>query len=126
AFITDPAGDADMQIQIEVAVQGVPIGGEAMHYRSGQTVAEIPQDGAERVDGLAFMYEERIAQLRRQFQLTLEGAELHWPRGEDAIEVQAAFTDGPHRVGLGQQAQIGFGIGTPVTGVMGMDTRRAE
>ncbi|MNR39676.1 hypothetical protein D3C85_1579030 [compost metagenome] len=48
-----------MQIQIQVAEQGLFFAGEAMHHRGGQLIPVITQDLQQTLTGIALMEEYR-------------------------------------------------------------------
>src|SRR6185436_3559254 len=75
-LVRNPAGDADVQAEIEVlAGLGNP-GGEAMRDAADQLRAVFAQDSQEVVMGVALMQEYRLAQLNRKVELASEGDEL--------------------------------------------------
>ncbi|MNL77200.1 hypothetical protein D3C87_2033280 [compost metagenome] len=59
ALVANPAGNADVQIQIQVAEQGLFFAGEAMHHRGGQLIPVITQDLQQTLTGIALMEEYR-------------------------------------------------------------------
>ena len=77
-FVADPAGNADMQVQIQVAIQRGLVGCEAMHHGRRQSITEVPQDAHQGIAGVALMQEYGITQLHGQLKLLFEGLDLLW------------------------------------------------
>ncbi|MNC55608.1 hypothetical protein D3C75_1051460 [compost metagenome] len=59
ALVADPAGDADVQVEIEVAEQRGAFAGKAMHHRGGQTVTVVLEDRQQALAGITFMEKYR-------------------------------------------------------------------
>ena len=59
ALVVDPAGDADVQVEVEVAIQRPALAGETMYYGGRQAIAEVAQDRQQALAGVAFVEEHR-------------------------------------------------------------------
>ncbi|MCY1464699.1 hypothetical protein D9M71_827610 [compost metagenome] len=59
ALVADPAGNADVQVEVEVAEQRLLLPGEAVHHRGRQLVAEVAQDLQQTLAGVAFVQKNR-------------------------------------------------------------------
>ncbi len=103
ALVADPAGDADGQIQLQIALQLRGRTGETMGDAAHQGGAVFAHDGDEIIVGIAFVQEHRFAHPRRQFQLLVKGALLDLARRQVAKVIEAAF---PHRHHLGRARQL--------------------
>src|SRR5690554_7489988 len=107
-LVAEPAGQADMQVQVEGAVEGVALGGEAV----GHGVADVVAPGAEHLPHaptrVPLVDEERLAAGGGDLQLGLEGVLLLRRRGEVAVEVEPALAHG-HHLGLALQGRHGRG-----------------
>ena len=66
-----------------------------MRDAAGECGTEFAQDGVRKsLVSVALMQKDRLANIRRQFELPLETRELRWSRGEKIAEViEAAFAD---------------------------------
>ncbi|MNR16989.1 hypothetical protein D3C85_1336250 [compost metagenome] len=80
ALITNPAGDADVQIQIEVAEQRRLFPGEAVHHGSGQLIAVVAQDFQKTLTGIPLVQEHRHLQFNGHRQVFFQDFFLLWAR----------------------------------------------
>src|ERR1051325_6036760 len=91
ALVADPAGDADVEAELEIGVQLLLLAGEAM--RHGVLHAVRAQDLREARMRVARMQEERLADLEAELELRDEPFLLVGMRRIVAVEVEAAFAD---------------------------------
>ena len=126
AFIADPAGDAYIQVQIEVAEQAALVAGETMHHGRRQLVAELTQDGQQALAGVAFVEKHRQLQFDGQGQLLLEGMFLLRSWREVAVEVQAAFAHRAYPRLTQQGLELAVAVMVPAAGIVGVDAGGAE
>ncbi|MCY1183180.1 hypothetical protein D9M73_237840 [compost metagenome] len=59
ALVADPAGDADVQVHVQVAEQGLFFTGEAVHHGSRQLVAVVGENLQQALAGIALVQEHR-------------------------------------------------------------------
>ena len=90
-LVADPAGDADVKIEIEVCVECALVPGEAVHDGTPEPVAVTGEDGDESLARIALVHEQRHVELRGNLDLRFEGALLAIPGREVAIEVEPCF-----------------------------------
>ena len=126
ALVADPAGDADVQIQIEVTEQRLLFAGEAMHHGGRQLITVIAQDLQQALAGIALVEEHRQLQLDRQRQVLFQDFFLLRARREITIEIQPAFTHRHDVRLLEQTAQTLGAVGVPVAGAVGVNTGGGE
>src|SRR5690606_2936484 len=126
AFVADPAGDADVQVEIQVGIECALVAGEAVHHGRAEMIAEGPQDLHQALGGVALMEEYRPLGADGQFQMRFEYPLLLRARREVAVEVQPAFAHCTH-LRLGQQgAQLRRAVGRPFAGLVRMNAGGAE
>ena len=94
ALITQPAGQADVQVEIEIAVERLALTGETVHDGVTDIVAPVLEHLEHLATGVTFMQKQRQACLGGQRQLRFERSGLFGGGREVAIEVEATF---PHR-----------------------------
>jgi len=95
ALIADPAGDADRQSELEVAVELGAGAGEAV--RDAAPLRRVlAQDGDEVGVGIALVQEHRFAEPQGELELQVEGLLLRLARGEVAEVVEPALPDRDH------------------------------
>lgn len=92
SFVADPAGDADVQVEIQIGTDFVHAGREAMRDTTHQARAVLLQDRDEIFVGVALMQEYRFAQRNRQLQLAAKCVALRVARREIPEIVEPAFT----------------------------------
>jgi len=118
ALVADPAGDADVAVEVEALEQLALAAGEAVHHHPRQTVAQRAQDGHEIIVRVALVGEQRLAGLQCDAELALEGELLRRARRIVAEVIEARFAYRAH-LGLAcQRAQQGVGVGAVVAGVV--------
>ena len=123
ALVADPAGDADIQAEIEIGARLVDPGGEAMRDAAARR-ADIAQDRQEILVRVALMQEDRLAHSRRA-QLLLERVQLRLARRKIPKVVEAAFADRDH-FGLARQLARSLNCAASSSdGVMRMNAGRA-
>ncbi len=118
ALVADPAGDADMEAEVEIGVQLVLLAGEAMRHRLAH--AMVAQDLGKARMRVARVQEEGLAQLQAELELRDEPFLLVGMRRVVAVEVEAAFADGHHPRVLRQLAQLADGRGTAIARMVRM------
>ncbi|MNN75482.1 hypothetical protein D3C81_1917880 [compost metagenome] len=72
ALVADPAGNADVQVQIEVAEQRFLFAGEAVHHGGGQLIAIVAQDFQQALTGITFVQKHGQLQFDRHRQMFFE------------------------------------------------------
>ena len=120
ALVADPAGQADMQVEVQVAIERRALAGEAVYDCLRNIVTPGLEDLQHAAAGIALVDEQRQAALHGQAQLGLEGMLLFGGGGEIAVEVEAAFA---HRDHLGltvQLAHVGLQGAVPLAGIVGV------
>ena len=95
-LVTDPSGDADVQIELETGVDLGRSAGEAVRHGPDELRAKLAHHRDEVAMCVTLVQEDRSPQLDRQLELTAECRKLGCPRREIAIVVETAFTDGNH------------------------------
>jgi len=120
ALIADPAGDSNVQPQIQVSVKRGAIAREAVHHRVAQQVAASTDHWQKPRVGVPFMQKQRQTGARRLFQMPLENPFLLTAGRKIAKEIQARFPDRHHLGRVPQGGQLGQGRGSLMGGVMGM------
>src|SRR4051812_16682874 len=91
ALVADPAGDADVEPEIQIGMQLLGFAGEAMRHRCFHAVrAQHLREARVRV---ARVQEERLAKREPQRELRHEALLLRRMRRIVAVEVEAAFAD---------------------------------
>src|SRR5439155_26210199 len=108
--VADPAGDADVQPELDVSVQLVALAGEAVRHGSLHLVRA--QDLRKAGMRIARMQEEGRAELQAELELRDEPFLLVGIRRVVAVEVEAALTYGHDPRMLCQLAQLADGGGT--------------
>ncbi|CAI8924809.1 hypothetical protein EMIT0324P_30133 [Pseudomonas chlororaphis] len=126
AFVADPPGDANVQVEVQVVEQRALFTGKTMHHRGRQAVSEIADYFQQALAGVALMEEDRQLQFNGQGQVLLQHFFLLRARGEVPIEVQATFAHGFDAAFLEQAAQALGTVGIPVAGAMRMNTGGRE
>jgi len=100
ALIADPAGNPDVQPQIQVSVKRSAIAREAVHYGVAQQIAARPDHRQKTCVGVPFMQKQRQAGAPRMFQVPFKHPLLLAAGREIAKEIQARFPD-RHHLGRG-------------------------
>jgi hypothetical protein len=116
--IADPAGYADEQLKLQVALKLGSGSREAMRYRAAQLCAMLAQDGDEVRMCIALMQKHGLSCCDGKFKLLLEGLPLRVMRCEIAIVVKATFADRHNLGSMRKLAQCARQIRRPVIGVM--------
>lgn len=93
SFIANPTGDADEELQFEVALKLARGPGEAMRDGAAKPRTMLTQNRDEIRVRIALMQEHGLAAGRGNFELAVEGLALRLRSGEIAIVVKAALTD---------------------------------
>ena len=123
ALVADPAGDADIEAQVEVRVQLIFAAGEAMRDR-GLDFVRFQNLRKARVR-IARMQEERFAELEAELELRDAALLLVWMGRVVAVEVEPALADRHHARVLGKLAQGRDGFRVAIARVMRVHARRA-
>src|SRR5476649_496509 len=126
ALVADPAGDADMQVEVEVAEQRRLFAGEAMHHGSAQVVAVILEDLQQALVGVALVKKHWQFQLDGECQVFFEDFFLLWARGKIAVEIQPAFAHCTHAAFAEHTPQLPRAVAVPIAGAVGMNAGGAE
>src|SRR5210317_2094420 len=94
AFVANPAGDADITVQIKAFVKFCFAAGKAVHDNITQVSTILSENGDKIFMSIALVQKKRQAALNRDLNLLLERRPLRIPRREITEIVQAGF---PHR-----------------------------
>ncbi len=125
-LVTDPARDADVQVEREVRVEVRGRAGEAVHDDVGKFAA-TRRDRIDECDArLAFVQVERQPGRDREFDVRVDAAPLAGLVGPHAVEVEAAL---PHRDDRGvvhEFAQLGDLCIAEFAGRVRMDARGSD
>ena len=126
AFVADPTGDSNVEIEVQVGVQFALGSGEAMDDTANQPAAMRLENFDKVAVGVAFVKKDRHFQISGQGQLRFKALDLNLPWGEVAVEVESAFADGDDW-GLPGQLPQGcdsseIGIRLEFARVVGMNT----
>lgn len=121
SFIADPAGDADVQIEIQIGTDLIAARREAMRHATPQLRAEFSQDLDKILVSIALMQEYRFAQRDSQLKLTAERFTLRGTRRKVAEIVETAFTDRDHFRCRSQRGEFNPLLGPQIIRVMGMN-----
>lgn len=125
SFITDPASDADIHVQVQVIVKLVSFASEAMHdAAAGKLVPEIFQDRQKARVRVTLMKKNRFADFTSQLQLLLKYLLLHRAWRKIAIEIQAGLTYGDDISASGQRADLCQDFLAACARLVGVDARR--
>src|SRR2546430_13511781 len=110
ALVADPAGDADVEPELDVRVQLILLAGEAMG--DGVLHRMVAQDLRKARMRIARVQEERSAELEAQLELGDEPLLLVGMRRVVAVEVEPALANGHDAWMLRHLAQLADGGGT--------------
>ena len=94
AFVADPAGHPDVEVEVQVGVERGPVPGEAVDDGAREPCAPARDDGEEALVGVALVEKDGHAEPRREIEMGLERAFLVGPRREVAVEIEAGLPDG--------------------------------
>src|SRR6185436_19020488 len=118
ALVADPAGDADVETEIEVGLELLALTGEAVGNRVPHSMRF--EDLREPRVGVARMEKKRLAELEAQLELRDEPFLLVGMRRIVAVEVQAALADRDHFGMPGELSQGGNGLRAAVARMVRM------
>jgi len=103
ALVADPAGDADRQAELQIALQFLCRAGEAVRY-AAPARGVLAQYGDEIIVSVALVQEHGLAELRSQFELAVERLLLRGAGREVAEIIEPALSDRDH---LGKPRELG-------------------
>ncbi|RWW79984.1 hypothetical protein BHE74_00011711 [Ensete ventricosum] len=122
AFVADPTGDANVQVEVEIAEQRLLLAGEAMHDGGGKVVSIVLENLHQALVGVTLMHKHREFQFDGQGQVFFEDFFLLGAWREIPIEIQSAFTYRTHAAFIEQTTQALRAVAVPVTRRVGVDT----
>src|SRR5438128_12205957 len=92
-LITDPAGNADMEIHCQISLQFARRAGKTVHYCGWKLISISAENFREVLVRVAFVEKERHCQFYCQLNLSFKPAVLERARREISIVVEPAFTN---------------------------------
>ena len=119
AFVADPAGDADGEPELQIALELVRAAGKAVRH-AAPLRRVLAQDRGEVRVRIALVQEHRLADAARQLELAVERRALRGARREVAEVVEAALADGDHLAVAHELLELCRAAGIELGGVMRM------
>ena len=95
-FVTDPARDADVEIEIKIGMEVIAVAGEAVDHGRPEPVADGLQDLDEPAAGVALVHEDGEPDPGGDLELRLECPLLVGARREVPIEIETGLADRDH------------------------------
>jgi hypothetical protein len=118
ALVADPAGDADVEVEVEVVEQLALVAGEAVRDGARDAVPHRLEHRDQVVVRLALVQEQRLAGGQREPDLALEREQLRRARRVVAVVVEAGFAHGAHARIREQRPELALGVGGELRGVV--------
>ena len=125
ALIADPAGDADREPELQIALQLLSRAGEAVRH-AAPARGVLAQYGDEIIVSVALVEEHRLADLRRELELAVERLLLRGSGREVAEIIEPALTDCDHFGNPCELCERGKTSGIELGGVVRVNSRRGE
>ncbi len=123
-FVADPAGDADMEVAVEVIEQLGFLAGETVDDRGADATTHVVHEAQEVGVRVALVQEQRLAAVDRELKLAFECEQLRLARREIAVVVETGLADRDDFVVRMQLAQQAFAVRVEVARVVRMHARR--